>query len=309
MTGKHCPRAWEADAFADGQLAGADRASFERHLLTCSACERDVEANARVHAILADVEVPHSTPLEHRRARIVLLDRASACSKDSKSSPPKRRRRWLALGLVGVALAVAVPALGHVLEAQRRASTPAEGASSPAVRGKSVSPRARVVPPAPPVEAQPPPLPAGEHRGDPEPTTVDVVRLPNATGEPASPAPALPPPSLASPPASAARHVARGGSPAPPSSAEAPSRSLASERFARATQAFHDGSYAAADALFASFERDFPSDPRREDASFLRAVAYARMGDREGAAVRARAYLDGHPHGLRRREAEQLLIP
>jgi hypothetical protein len=300
MTRKHCPRAWEADAFADGQLAGADRASFERHVLTCSACERDVEAIARVQAILADVEVPRSTPLEHRRARIVLLDRASACSRDQKSAPPKRRPRWLALGVVSVVLVVAVPAVGRLLGVQRRAPTLAAGVTSPPVRGKDEPPRARVVQPSSPAPE--------EHRNDAEATTVDIVRRTIATSELASPPPA-PPVAAAKPPASAGHHVRRGGPPASAPRDDAPARSGASDRFARATEAFHDGSYAAADALFASFVQDFPSDPRREDAAFLRAVAYARMGDRDGAATRARAYLDGHPHGLRRREAQQLLTP
>lgn len=39
---------------------------------------------------------------------------------------------------------------------------------------------------------------------------------------------------------------------------------------------------------------------------FLRAVARSRLGDRGGGAALARAYLAAFPHGLRRREAEEL---
>jgi hypothetical protein len=86
-------------------------------------------------------------------------------------------------------------------------------------------------------------------------------------------------------------------------------RSAKSQRFAAAVESFQQDHYAAADALLQAFLRDYPLDPRCEDASFLRAVAHARMGDRRGAADLARAYLAGFPHGLRRREASQLAEP
>ena len=50
----------------------------------------------------------------------------------------------------------------------------------------------------------------------------------------------------------------------------------------------------------------YPSDPRTEDASYLRAVALARMGDVEGASELAREYLARYPNGLRRVEADRL---
>lgn len=80
----------------------------------------------------------------------------------------------------------------------------------------------------------------------------------------------------------------------------------AGERYVAATRAFQAGSYARADALLSAFMRDFPRDPRCEDAAFLRAISHARIGDSAGAATLARAYLRAYPNGLRRREAEQL---
>lgn len=76
--------------------------------------------------------------------------------------------------------------------------------------------------------------------------------------------------------------------------------------FAAAMQAFQAGKFPEADALFAKFIADSPSDPRCEDAAFLRAVCHERSGDAAGAAALAREYLDRHPKGLRRPEAEAL---
>jgi TolA-binding protein len=80
----------------------------------------------------------------------------------------------------------------------------------------------------------------------------------------------------------------------------------ASERFASAIAAFQAANYGQADGLLESFAREFASDARAEDASFLRAVAHSRMGDPSGAASLASAYLRSFPRGLRRREAEEL---
>ena len=77
-------------------------------------------------------------------------------------------------------------------------------------------------------------------------------------------------------------------------------------RFAEAVTAFSAGDYGRADSLFGAFARDFPSDSRAEDATFLRADARARRGDKMGAAAGARAYIHAYPNGLRRPEAERL---
>ena len=70
---------------------------------------------------------------------------------------------------------------------------------------------------------------------------------------------------------------------------------------------FHAADYARADSLLATFAVDFPSDPRCEDAAFLRAVACWRLGDKSGAAKHAKAYLDAYPNGLRRVEARRMI--
>jgi hypothetical protein len=77
-------------------------------------------------------------------------------------------------------------------------------------------------------------------------------------------------------------------------------------RFAEAVAAFGAGDYGRADTLFGAFAREFSTDSRAEDATFLRADARARRGDAAGAAAGARAYLRAYPNGLRRRAAERL---
>jgi TolA-binding protein len=70
--------------------------------------------------------------------------------------------------------------------------------------------------------------------------------------------------------------------------------------------AFSERQYGVADRLFAHFVRDFPSDARAEDAMFLRAECRSRLGDKAGAVLFARRYLDAYPNGLRRPEAKRL---
>lgn len=79
--------------------------------------------------------------------------------------------------------------------------------------------------------------------------------------------------------------------------------------FAAAVHAFEARDYADADRLFVRFALARPRDARAEDALFLRAVARARVGDRQGAAALAREYLRRYPHGLRRLEAERFAGP
>jgi TolA-binding protein len=92
--------------------------------------------------------------------------------------------------------------------------------------------------------------------------------------------------------------------------ARAPSRTPAAtgagRDFALAMSAFSAGDNQRAEQLFATFEQIHPDDARVEDALFLRAVARARRGDVEASRALARSYLQRHPHGLRRREAERL---
>ena len=44
MRAASCPRLFEVEATRDGRLTGAERASFERHAISCPACSREVQA-------------------------------------------------------------------------------------------------------------------------------------------------------------------------------------------------------------------------------------------------------------------------
>jgi hypothetical protein len=108
--------------------------------------------------------------------------------------------------------------------------------------------------------------------------------------------------------ASASAAASQANAAAATGSVNAPVRApTAGERFGEAMSAFAAGDYGRADALFAAFAREFPSDSRLEDAAFLRADARARRGDAAGAAALARDYLKRYPSGLRRPDAERLV--
>lgn len=149
------------------------------------------------------------------------------------------------------------------------------------------------------------------HAGERWPAT--TAALPSATVAPSvvKPTGETPPPDAVRPPAIVVAAQAReprsaeSPSPAPPS-AVVSKGSPASERFVAAMAAFNSGAYGRADSLLAAFVADFPADPRREDAAFLRAVAHERMGDHLGAAAHAREYLRAYPGGLRSNDARRL---
>jgi hypothetical protein len=92
----------------------------------------------------------------------------------------------------------------------------------------------------------------------------------------------------------------------PPSRNAPVTTSEASLLFAHGVAALRAGRYAEADEAWQEFLAKHPTDPRAEDATFLRAVGRERSGDRHGAAALARTYLERFPRGMRRREAETL---
>lgn len=80
----------------------------------------------------------------------------------------------------------------------------------------------------------------------------------------------------------------------------------AGKDFSVAMDAFESGRYSKAVSQCASFLRNHPADARCEDATFLCAVARARLGDRAGASRWVKRYLATYPRGLRGREARKL---
>jgi len=95
----------------------------------------------------------------------------------------------------------------------------------------------------------------------------------------------------------------------PPSGEQAATAGTHDDDFARARAAFGAGDYGQAERLFQEFERRHAEDARREDSTFLRAVARARRGDAAGARATARQYLERYPNGLRAPEAKRLARP
>jgi hypothetical protein len=100
-----CPRSWQAEAAEDRRLSDADRASFERHVATCSDCDRAVRALAELRRLAERTEAPLSSPLEHRRAKNELLRRANELTLDAPRTVPWR---GILVAAVLAALAVAV---------------------------------------------------------------------------------------------------------------------------------------------------------------------------------------------------------
>jgi len=330
---KACSRAWQAEAVADGRLEGPDRAAFERHALACPDCATEARAIARVRATFALLPDHAATPLEHRRARMQLLARAS-----ERAAPAQRWHRWLALSAIGAACVAAVLFIRHAPD--RSTAPPAVGfeitdiragrwatvATGTDVRVRQSGGVIRVrVDHLKPSEHFILELPNGEVevRGtlfvvgvrDGATESVEViegtvaVRLDGASdrvlhaGESWSPAPRLD--AGISKPSIDVRDLPQ----APPfvharSSADASSPSASS--FEAAVGAFDVGDYGRADVLLDEFARAHRADPRAEDASFMRVVAQVRIGDASKARALAQEYLDRYPNGLRRIEAQRI---
>lgn len=149
---------------------------------------------------------------------------------------------------------------------------------------------ARAATPSSVPAAAPPPVPAAEPPSPPKP----AAAAPSERSLPIARQTALP----ETKPALAA-----------PSGEQAAPAGTHNDDFARAVAAFGAGDYGQAERLFQDFERRHPEDARKEDSTFLRAVARARRGDAAGARATARQYLERYPNGLRAREAERLVGP
>jgi hypothetical protein len=104
-TSTECSRRWQAEAAEDRRLSDLDRASFERHLPTCTACTRAVRELIELRRLRARTEVPASPPLDQRRARYELLRRANELTLGSTRT---RSYRILAIAAAVAAVAVAV---------------------------------------------------------------------------------------------------------------------------------------------------------------------------------------------------------
>jgi hypothetical protein len=73
MTPASCPRLFEVEAARDGRLAGAELASFERHMATCPVCSREAQAFEAPAAALRAGSAGKRDELHVRRERTRLL--------------------------------------------------------------------------------------------------------------------------------------------------------------------------------------------------------------------------------------------
>ncbi len=126
-----CPRTFEVEALRDGRLGGSERAGFERHLSTCSACARELAALERLGAALCDSHPTSTDELEVRRARTRLLvafnqsliGRAGEAEDPLSAVGSRVSRR--ALGALAAGVAVAAGALWFGARADEKPALPA----------------------------------------------------------------------------------------------------------------------------------------------------------------------------------------
>lgn len=367
MTFPACPRLFEVEALRDGRLAGAGRASFERHLASCATCAREAEALDALGCALRAGAPGDVDELQVRRERVRLL---AAFDR----SQTRQRGRWLgprALVAFSVAVLVAISfALVHV--APRTDGITASGAVVQAEAKARWSRRTDAgrelvvlehgslrirVQQAPGARSFAVMLPDGELEdigttfsvtvtgGRTERVHVDegtvLLRLrgrapivleagqawhasptsplprtrssdePVELSEPARPARPTPARETMSRPPAAASQVATvpGSAPLASPSAATPMDQLgpdASAEFRTALAALNTGQSRSAAQQFRRFAEKYPSDPRAEDAAYLRVLALERAGDASGRRAAARAYLRRYPSGFRRAEVEGL---
>src|SRR5688572_22196248 len=104
MTPSSCPRLFEVEAMRDGRLAGAELTSFERHLVSCTACSREAQVLEELARRLRASPKDGTDELRVRRERTRLL----SAFNQSLVAP---ERRWGARRLLLAPAALALLAL------------------------------------------------------------------------------------------------------------------------------------------------------------------------------------------------------
>ena len=339
-----CDRSWEIDAFRERRLGPKDARSFERHLRACAPCREQLEGDERLQRLARELpdEEPGELALRRVRAR-VLRDVATG---QASPQPSRWAPRVALMGLLAVAglgvwawmpwstpadavVAAATPppeapsesyagtvvASADTRWSQERALgvervTLQEGSLHVHVRPQTAAERFLVVLPDGDIEVRGTTFDVRVEHGATTSVHVDegIVELRIAalaamrlvagdTWPPDEP----PPPSARTiaPALVRAPSPARSTAPAPmPSAAEPYSDAM------RLLREGHDGEAAAA---FHAFAQSQPQAPQAEDASFLEAVALARAGRGDAAALAAEHHLASFPASFHRKEASILL--
>jgi hypothetical protein len=120
-----CPRLFEAEALRDGRLAGAELASFERHLSLCVHCSAEVQALQALGHALRSSHPEDADELHVRRERTRLLAAFDAQLVPSGRSHGRRNQ--------ALALAVALAACVGIFAYFRGPTPPPEVSTVTAV--------------------------------------------------------------------------------------------------------------------------------------------------------------------------------
>jgi len=339
-----CAQQWQAEAIEDGRLSGAERVSFERHAALCEVCSKEIADLARIREIMTRASAVEKSPLERKRLRMDLLRRADGALHPSRTFSFGRAaafamaaaacallaifgtRIWL--GRPRAAQSLGAPAFdvaesGPARWSNERRSAMAhvdlsDGALWIHVARIRHEQRFVLTLPDGEIEVLGTRFLASVADGTTrhvevaegvvalrliaEPVRVlragDVWDRPIAEVSPGAGAAAAEPGRESD--ARPARSAHATASPETTATEPPP------DPFVAGVQAFRRGDFAAADDMLAHFVRDMPSDPRIEDALFLRAVANGRLGRNMIASDLARAYLARFPKGLRRPEAARI---
>jgi len=345
MSAVTCARVTDVEAARDGRLGGAELESFARHLPTCGDCRDESRKLDALAELLKGTATPERDELAGRRRRKQLLRDADRQVVTERATP-NRARSFAALAIAAVLLLfvgrmviarrppVPSPPVA-VNQAEFAAIVAAEGTRYTRTRDGLVERidlaegelaiAVRHVDGGEHVLVK---LPDGEledlgtrfvvvvQGGQTKQVVVQeglvVLRLRGrepvhlaAGGSWVRDVVAVAP----SAPASACAPIAVASAPAPRVLKPAPSAEVADVVGAEhkaAMAAYRSGDHRAAAAKLAAFVQAHPSDPRSEDASYVRIIALQRAGDAAAARVAAKEYLARYPKGFRRPEVEAI---
>lgn len=341
-----CPRSFEAEAWRDGRLNGAEAERFQAHLKVCASCASEMKSLAALgHALQAPP--PEADELHVRRERTRLL-----AAFDARLVPAPRRWKdsvWLIASvavLTCAVLAVAfrfagrpptLPVASHATppvepvvvhaDSSARWSRQAEarfetirlesGALSIRV-DHAASPRhLRVLLPDGELEDIGTTFSVSADSGRTTRVSVQegsvVLRLrgaaPLALGAGESWSPPLETPRAESAVFPAVRSERPLASAASAVASAAVAEPNPADEFRTATAALNRGDNGQAALLFAAFVTRHPHDSRAEDAAYLRVLALQRAGNPSRLRQAAQDYLTRYPHGFRKSEVEPLAAP
>ena len=341
-----CPRLFEVEALRDGRLAGAEVTRFRAHVGVCPVCARRSRKPSKPSPDATLCYARHADELHVRRERTALargLRRGlvPACTQPLDTLVLGRRSRRAVVASRSASFSRARVPDSTAARPPRRSRSPSRAVAPRAARGgrEGRSSTSKGRPPKwHPLDSRPSRTalrvlvvlpdgeledigttfsvsadggphdarqrPGGQCRPPPPRCSAARCSVP-ATPGPGTSAPSTAPsaPDAASPPADSTTFRAPAPMPAPVASVPPPN---ASADFRMAVSALNSGNDAAAAALFASFLLDHPSNPRIEDAAYLRVLALHRSGNQSATERAAGEYLRRFPHGFRRTEVKAL---